>query len=90
MIVSSLLPSAEHDRQGDVVGIGLDDLAQPVRLEIFLVALAHVQGDAGAALHVGGRLDRELPLPSEAQRQPSPSPALRLSTSTLSATMKAE
>ena len=32
----------------------------------------------------------KLPLPSDTQRQPSLSPALRLSTSTLSATMKAE
>ena len=74
-----------------MVGIGLDDLPQPVRIEIFVVALAHMQRDAGAArAHSAAGSTVKLPLPSEAQRQPSLSPALRLSTSTLSATMKAE
>ena len=33
-----------------------------MRLEVILVALAHVQGDAGAARHIGGGLDREAAL----------------------------
>ena len=85
-----LVAVGEHDRQRDMVGIARDDLAEPERLEIFVVALAHMQRDARAARHVGGRLDVNCPCPSETQRQPSLSPALRLKTSTLSATMKAE
>jgi hypothetical protein len=49
-----------------------------------------VQGDAAPRGTSAAGSIVKLPLPSEVQRQPSLSPALRLSTSTLSATMKAE
>src|SRR5438105_9383507 len=66
-----LIAVGKNDRQGDMIGIALDDLPQPMRFQVLLIALADMQGDAGAARHVGGRLDREAALAVG-----SPAPAL--------------
>ena len=45
-----------------MVRIGLDDLTQPCRVEILILALAQMHDDLGAASGIGKRLDRELAL----------------------------
>src|SRR5260221_9358373 len=57
-----LVALLEQDRQGDVVGIGLDDVAQAMRLEELVLALPQVENDRRAARFLLRRLDRELPL----------------------------
>src|SRR3546814_4124106 len=44
-----LLFRLQHHWHGDVVGIGMDDLAQPRGVEVLLLPFAKMQGDAGAA-----------------------------------------
>ena len=43
----------QDDRQSDMVRIGLDDPAQPRRVEILVLALAQMHDDLGAACGVG-------------------------------------
>jgi hypothetical protein len=80
------------DRQGDVVGVLFDDVAQaPAIGELFFAGL-EVQNDLGAALGFSTVATSNSPSPLEAQCTPSLAgvPARRLNTSTLSATIKAE
>ena len=41
--------AGEHDRKADVVGVGLDDLAEPVRLEELVLVRLQMQDHRGAA-----------------------------------------
>src|SRR6516165_5957779 len=59
----------EHDRQSDMVRIGMDDPAEPRRVEILVLPLAQMHDDLGAARGLGRLLDRELAL---AVRHPPP------------------
>ena len=60
---------AEHDREADVVGVGLDDLAQPALFHELVGIGVEVQGHRGAAPGALRRLDAEDAL---AVRRPQP------------------
>ena len=49
----------EHDRKADVVGVGLDDLAQPGGFEELVLAVLQVKDDGGAPAGPLGVLDAE-------------------------------
>src|SRR6516164_2021752 len=50
----------KHDGQSDMVGVGIDDLAQSRRFEIFVLTLAQMDDDRGPACRLRQRFDREL------------------------------
>ena len=59
----------ELDRQGDVIGVGLDDGAQALRIEELVLPFLQMQRDGGPALGALGVCHGELP---GAIRAPTP------------------
>src|SRR6516225_5090025 len=80
----------EHDRQSNMVGIGVDDPAQSRRFEIFVLASRRCTTIIAPRATSGSGSIVNSPLPSDTHRQPWLSPAFLLFTSTLSATINAE
>jgi len=52
----------EHDRQGDVIGIFLDDRADAIGLGIFPIRLVEAEGDRRAVLLARRFVDGEFAL----------------------------